>query len=161
MTSVDSSLPNRYVQAGQICVATEPTRFSTVLGSCVAVCLYDPARGIGGINHVQMPGHPANPDREPYRWAEPGTQALIEQLCHAGADHRNLRAKIFGGACTSTRDVPESMRIGDRNVKSVLGILQAHRIRVGSSHTGGDAGIKILFDSHDGSVWVKKLVKNN
>lgn len=157
----ETAFENRYVLAGQVLIATRPTRFSTVLGSCVAVCLFDPMKGIGGINHIQMPGKPNRADKEPNRWAVPGTESLIEQLCHAGAGYKNLRAKVFGGASTSTRDVPENLRIGDLNVQSVLGVLQEHRIRIGSSHTGGNTGLKLLFDSHDGSVWVKQLVRKN
>lgn len=149
----------RHILAGQVVVATQPTRFSTVLGSCVAVCLYDPVTGLGGINHVQMPGVPRDVNDEPLRWAVPATEQLIGDMLSHGADAMRLRAKIFGGACISTRRVPERMRIGDLNISSVLGVLKQHRIRINNSSTGGDTGLKILFDSHTGSVWVKKLVR--
>ena len=147
------------VLAGQVFVADTPTRFSTILGSCVAVCLFDLQAGIGGINHIQMPGVPREINDEPMRWAVPGTEDLIEKVLKAGADKTRLRAKIFGGACISTRKVPERMRIGDLNISSVLAVLKQHGIRISNSSTGGNVGIKVLFDSHNGNVWVKKLVQ--
>lgn len=147
-----------YVLAGQVQVATTPTRFTTVLGSCVAVCLYDTRLGLGGINHVQMPDHPRKKDKEINRWAAPGTEALLRQLYDLGATRDSLRAKLFGGASISKSRVPEHLRIGSQNIRSVLTVLHEHNIRISNSSTGGHTGIKVLFDSHTGSVWVKKLV---
>lgn len=150
-----------YVLAGEVHVATDPTRFSTVLGSCVAVCLYDTSLGVGGINHVQMPDLPPRDVGSPEeltRWAIPGTQRLIDRLVELGSSPSSLRAKLFGGACISASRVPEPMRIGSQNVRSVLSVLHASGIRIGNSSTGGNIGVKVLFDSHSGSVWVKKLI---
>ncbi len=159
----DENLPpmTQHVLAGQMFVAQQPTRFSTILGSCVAVCLFDLHAGIGGINHVQMPGVPRQLNDESLRWAVPGTEALIKQMLRDGAELDRLRAKVFGGACISTRRVPEKMRIGDLNISSVLAVLKQQRIRISNSSTGGNVGIKVLFDSHNGSVWVKKLVSGS
>lgn len=152
---------SRYILAGQVAVATEPTRFTTVLGSCVSVCLFDPSLRVGGINHVQMPGSPRRPDQEMCRWSVEGTEELLSRMYELGSTPSSLRAKIFGGACISTRRIPEMMRIGTQNTASVLSVLRSHRVRVSNSSVGGDCGVKILFDSHTGSVWVKHLVRVN
>jgi len=44
-----------FLHAGQISVATEPTEITTILGSCVAICLWDPGSGVGGMNHYMLP----------------------------------------------------------------------------------------------------------
>lgn len=168
MTAVPVALPmsspparSQYILAGQVAVATEPTRFTTVLGSCVSVCLFDPGLNVGGINHVQMPGSPRRPDQEAWRWSVDGTEELLRQMYALGSTPSSLRAKLFGGACISTRRIPELMRIGTQNTASVLSVLRSHRVRVSNSSVGGDCGVKILFDSHTGSVWVKKLLRIN
>ena len=44
-----------FIHVGQIHVDTSPSAISTVLGSCVAVCLYDTKLGMGGMNHYLLP----------------------------------------------------------------------------------------------------------
>ena len=149
-----------YVLGGQVLAASEPTRYSTVLGSCVAVCLFDVGTQIGGINHIQMPGHPRRHDSEPNRWAAPATTSLIEKLLELGASRQGLRAKIFGGATINAACVAPELRIGDQNVASVIALLRQERIRIANSSTGGSSGRKVIFDTHTGNVWVKVLDAN-
>ena len=149
-----------YVLGGQVLVAREPTRYSTVLGSCVAVCLFDISAQIGGINHIQMPGDPRKADDEPNRWAGPATRNLIAQLLELGASRKNLRAKIFGGATINATVVAPELRVGDKNVASVVSLLRDERVRIANSSTGGANGRKVIFDAHTGNVWVKVLRSN-
>src|SRR5579859_1268958 len=86
-----------YLHAGQLVVATEPTQITTVLGSCVAICLWDPALRIGGMNHYMLPINPAASEGTA-RFADSATCALVEGLMAAGASSGRLEAKIFGGA---------------------------------------------------------------
>ena len=150
-----------YVLGGQVMVADQPMRFSTVLGSCVAVCLFDFQAQIGGINHIQMPGDPRKEDREPNRWAGPATRNLIQQLIELGASRQALRAKVFGGASINAVHVAPELRIGDKNVASVISILREERIRIANSSTGGNSGRKVIFDPHTGNAWVKILGSNS
>lgn len=148
----------QYLLPGQLLVSVEPARITTVLGSCVAVCLYDNVSGIGGLNHFLLPGAPANPqEREPLRWGVPATAALLEAVLAAGARRAQLQAKVFGGACITAREVPEALRIGDRNIETALAELARMRIPVVNHSLGGAVGRKIIFDSRTGMVWAKEL----
>lgn len=149
-----------YVLGGQVLAAAEPTRYSTVLGSCVAICLYDFQAQVGGINHIQMPGEPKRDDKEANRWAGPATRNLISMLVELGARRGALRAKIFGGATINGTNVSPELRIGDQNVASVVSLLRQERIRTVNGSTGGNSGRKVIFDSHTGNVWVKTLGMN-
>lgn len=146
-----------YLLPGEMRVATGPTRFLTILGSCVSVCLFDETLGIGSINHFLLPGAPGPGEQEPLRWSEPAIARLIAGLRAAGADPSRLRAKVFGGSTISLQAIPESLRIGDRNVDSSIRALARARIPVETRHTGGHFGRKIVFESHTGIVWVKEL----
>lgn len=151
-------LHSRYLLPGQLFAGAEPTRVTTVLGSCVAVCLYDEARGVGGLNHFLLPGAPAGSDeREPLRWGVPAIAALLEAVIAAGGRPRGLLAKVFGGAQITARQVPDALRIGDRNIETALRELDRLHIAVVNHSLGGNAGRKIVFDSHTGMVWVKEL----
>lgn len=156
--AADAFLQNTYVLPGQLFVAVAPTRFVTVLGSCVSVCLYDSDRGIGGLNHFLLPGQPGgSQEEEPQRWGVTAIAALVEALLDAGARRAFLQAKVFGGAQISAREVPAVLRIGDRNVETAMAELRRHRIPVMNQSLGGSAGRKLIFDSHTGMAWAKEL----
>lgn len=153
-----AGLRSQYVLPGQVFAAAEPTRYVTVLGSCVAVCLYDSARGVGGLNHFLLPGNPANPDdREPLRWGIPSIARLLDLVLASGARRGSLQAKVFGGAQITARNVPEQLRIGERNVETALAELRRLNIPVVNQSLGGAAGRKLIFDSHTGMAWAKVL----
>jgi len=147
-----------YVLPGEVRTAAEPTRFLTVLGSCVAICLYDLDKRVGGINHFLLPGAVPDGERERCRWSEASIDELFEQVQSAGARARRLQAKVFGGAQITTRQIPGSFRIGDRNVEMALAALQRRRVELVNSSVGGNAGRKIIFEVHTGIVWMKDLV---
>lgn len=162
MTTALEGLPavpqGQYLLPGQLFVSAEPTRITTVLGSCVAVCLFDSVRGVGGLNHFLLPGEPPNPqEREPLRWGVPSIAALLESVLAAGARRAHLQAKVFGGACITARDVPEALRIGDRNIETALAELERMLIPVVNHSLGGAVGRKIIFESCTGMVWAKEL----
>lgn len=154
----DADLSSIYVLPGQMFVAVTPTRFVTVLGSCVATCLFDAELSLGGLNHFLLPGAPvAGDEREPLRWGVPAIAALMDALLAAGARRGRLQAKVFGGAQISTREVPAQLRIGDRNVETALAELRRLRIPVMNQSLGGPFGRKLIFDSHTGMAWAKEL----
>ena len=70
---------------------------TTVLGSCVATCLYDPRRGVGGMNHFLLP-EGGGARRDPTRYGLHAMELLINGLLKEGASRPNLVAKVFGGA---------------------------------------------------------------
>src|SRR5690242_14967867 len=87
-----------YMHAGQFLIATEPTQITTILGSCVAVCVWDPVARIGGMNHFMLPFDSGTQTATP-RYAKHATATLLVDVALAGARLTRLRAKIFGGAC--------------------------------------------------------------
>jgi GGDEF domain-containing protein/chemotaxis receptor (MCP) glutamine deamidase CheD len=97
---MDASLPelSHYLYPGGIFAADpRPHRVTTVLGSCVSVCLWDRVRGVGGINHFLLPLW--NGDGLPTpRYGNIAIAALIDRMLALGCSRENLRAKLFGGA---------------------------------------------------------------
>src|SRR2546421_751585 len=93
-----TSRPDVTIHIGQIHVANEPTVIKTVVGSCIAVCLYDPALRLGGMNHFLLPT-PCNGDRpaDLARFAIHAMELLIGAMQKSGGDRRRLQAKVFGG----------------------------------------------------------------
>lgn len=148
-----------YLLPGELRCAAVPARYTTILGSCIAVCLYDPVSGIGGLNHYLLPGPAPDADPEPLRWSGRANQELFERVLAAGARRDRLQAKTFGGASISPRQVADSLRIGDRNAREALAALLAWHVPLVSHDVGGNTGRKLIFETHTGKAWVKTLVQ--
>jgi len=150
----NSPVKNDYfLQSGFIFVPAKSTDISTVLGSCVSVCLYDKKRKAGGMNHFQLPFIDEKP-KATARYGNVATFALINMLLDDGSKIKNLEAQIFGGAFNPKISV---YNIGRENIKTVRNILTKKRIRIVSEDIGGEKGRKIVFNTHSGEVAVLKV----
>jgi chemotaxis protein CheD len=143
-----------YLHAGQLVTAATPTAITTVLGSCVAVCLYDPTAGVGGMNHFLLPLHV---ERE--RSARFGTVAvpqLVEAVVRAGGSRGALVAKVFGGASVIAA-ARNGRKLGEENAELALRLLEDARIPVLDRDVGGNRGRKLVFLADEGTAWVRHL----
>lgn len=140
-----------FLQPGYIFASNEPHFVYTVLGSCVAVCLWDSDLHCGGMNH-HIYARPWAGQRN----AQFGTLAvphLLRLLRDMGCRAENLRAHVIGGA-----ENPEITNdIGRDNVEVAETILERHRVRVVSRDIGGLLGRKVVFHTASGEVVVYKL----
>jgi chemotaxis protein CheD len=149
--------PIVHLHAGHIAVSAEPCTISTILGSCVSVCLFDPVLRAGGANHFLLPlaakGALASP-----RFGKPATEQLVRRLVAMGCRQRDLRAKIFGGADVlgipgrAPRDT-----LGAQNVGVATESLAELGIPVVGEAVGGTRGRKLIFRPGDGEAWVRTL----
>ena len=143
-----------YLHAGQLAIATEPTAITTVLGSCVAVCLCDPVNRIGGMNHFLLPLH-VERERSP-RFGNVAVPQLVEAVLRAGATRGALVAKVFGGASVIGA-FRTSRNLGEENWRLALRLLEQARIPVLDKDVGGQKGRKLIFHADDGTAWVRQL----
>lgn len=157
MTLTDADVGQLYVMPGECQVSAEPVRLLTILGSCVAVCLYDPVRGVGGLNHFLLPGDAPVAEQEPLRWGRQAMDELFRQAMSLGASERFLEAKLFGGAQIGQQSVPHQFRIGDRNVDYARQELARRGVAIRSESVGGSRGRKVIMETWTGTVWVKEL----
>src|SRR4051812_24712906 len=93
---VPPSAPVAYVYPGQLFVSASGVVASTILGTCVSVCLFDAAAGVGGLNHFMLPGSPRSSAPSP-RFGDVATQELLDEVRRVGAAVGRLQAKLFGG----------------------------------------------------------------
>lgn len=143
-----------YLHAGQLAVAARPTAITTILGSCVAVCLYDRSTGIGGMNHFLLPYH-VERDRSA-RFGTVAVPALVEEVLRAGATRGGLVAKIFGGASVIGA-FKTSRNLGEENAALARRLLEEAGIPVLDQDIGGTKGRKLIFHVDDGTAWVRQL----
>jgi chemotaxis protein CheD len=144
------SLPKRLLYPADIFVSRRPCTVTTVLGSCIAVCLHDPALGQGAINHYILPlwnGH----DLATMKYGNLAIIRILEELLLLGSKYENVVAKVYGGA-EILADTPTSFHIGRRNSEIAFEILNEFRIPVLFSDVGGNRGRKISFNTSTGKV---------
>lgn len=149
-------LPSVYLHPGQLFVATERVTVTTILGSCVAVCLWDAELEIGGINHYLLPTG-LRTAATGLRYGNVAIALLLEKLARAGTSPASLRAKLFGGACVLDAMRGKENHLGDKNVEIARKALTEAGVPVVASDVGGGRGRKLIFYPHDGSALVKLL----
>ena len=140
---------------------------STLLGSCVAACLYDPVMKIIGMNHFLLANSRYSKDTpvlasEAGRYGIYAMELLVNNMLKVGAQKKNLRAKVFGGGnvlpMVSQND--NFYAVGDVNSRFVLEFLQTERIPIVGKGLGGNHGRVIHFLSSDYSVFMKPIPIN-
>jgi chemotaxis protein CheD len=151
--SAAEGLPRVYLHAGQVFASPVSTEIVTILGSCVSVCLYDVARGIGGLNHFMLPTDSKTPSARYFRHA---MDMLLEQLGAMGASRSRLEAKLFGGASVLKFGVT-AVDLGARNVEAARARLALERIPIVDECVGGNHGRKLIFITSDGASRIRQV----
>ena len=142
-----------YLHPGQVAAFAEPTRVTTVLGSCVAICLYDERACIGGLTHFVLPDISTSDPSS--RYAGPAFRDLLTRLRDLGARASSLQAKVFGGS--DTFRFSGEATVGARNVEAARALLELSGIPLVAEDVCGSFGRKLLFDTGDGAAWVRRL----
>ena len=149
------------IQAGELFATAEPVAITTLLGSCVSVCLYDRSRGVGGMNHFLLPellkgvSAVSCPDSCLAgccaRYGTCAMRLLIQRLELLGASRGRLEAKLFGAG----RMMPTGVDIGARNAAFALAHLEKQGIPVRASDLGGNRPRRVAFFPATGRAFVK------
>lgn len=149
--------PRIYLYPGRLFSSREPHVVTTVLGSCVAVCLWDARCRAGGMNHFLLPECPEGQEPSP-RFGAEAIELLIGELLGRGCSPRDLQAKIFGGShVLGTGAAGDRSHLGARNVTVARRTLAEHGIPIVAADVGGTCGRKVSFRTDDGVVHVKDL----
>lgn len=147
----------KFIHVGEIHVGARPTEISTILGSCVAVCLYDNVQRIGSMNHYLVPLWNGNGLQSP-KYGNISITRLIESMLNIGCDISNMEAKVFGGA--NVIDVAnDNMMIGRKNILVAKEVLKEYGIPIVAQDTGGEKGRRIMMRSDTGKIFLKYLKK--
>lgn len=128
----------------------------TVLGSCVAACIRDSKRGIGGMNHfmlAQSNNGGWGGVAQSTRFGNFAMEKLINELLKAGCSRSSLEIKVFGGGnVTDTRN-----EIGTDNAEFVMRYLEAEGLRCAAQDLGGQWPRRIHYSPANGKV-VRRLL---
>lgn len=150
-----------YLHIGDYYASKAHEIIHTLVGSCVTVCLIDPVRQVGGMNHILLPRKPdLRLFNDSARYGIYAMDLLINKILNLGGERRMLVAKVFGGG----HILPEISRengAGRRNIKFVIDFLYNERIRIVNQDLGGIESRKVYFHTDTGEVFLKRIRHNH
>ncbi len=152
----DEGLSRVTIHIGGLHASREPVVMDTVLGSCIAACLYDPVVGIGGMNHFMLPEgiDPNNPTSA--RYGVNAMELLISEVMKLGGHRRRFQVKVFGGGhVLRIRETLDG--IPQQNIDFVRRFLNDEQIPIMSEDVGGYHARRVLFNPNNGKAYVKQL----
>ncbi len=152
-----SSLRTIFLHPGELLASIDPAEVSTILGSSVAVCLWDSRQRYWGICHYLLSGTPLG-ETVSRRLGEVALPALVGEVLRLGSRRQHLQAKVFGGAAVSTEPQPSGADgLGRNNLELARRVLAEAGIPIVAEEVGGTTGRRLRFRTQDGTAWVKPL----
>lgn len=156
------------IHPGEQHVSKKPDiMLSTLLGSCVSACLYDPVARVMGMNHFLLANHRYSKEipvlaSEAGRYGVNAMELLINNMLKAGAQRHQIRAKVFGGGnvLPGVSDTDSYYAIGEVNSRFVEEFLKTEQIPVLAKSLGGNHGRMIYFMPTDYSVFVREIARS-
>lgn len=152
------------IHPGEYYASDEELIISTLLGSCVSACLWDPVNSIVGMNHFLLANKHYSRESpviasEVGRYGIHSMEIVINSMLHLGAQKSQLRAKAFGGGnvILGMRPTDNFFAVGDINSRFVKEYLLSEDIPLEVCHLGGNFGRIIHFHSKDFSVYMKRI----
>jgi chemotaxis protein CheD len=126
------------------------------LGSCIALCIYDPVNKMGGIVHIVLPNSENKQDISPTKYADTAVPSLLNEMIKQGGARSRFIVKLVGGAQLSlTPGLDSVFKTGERNLKETEAALAKERIPVAATDVGGNKGRTIHFFLDTGKIIVK------
>jgi chemotaxis protein CheD len=159
--SGSSSLTEVLLQQGGYFVGDSRYRVRTMLGSCVAITLWDPCRRIGAMSHFLLPhrrGRTHGDLRLDARYGDEALEMMLQGLSAAGAEPSTCEAKVFGGGNMFPRaHNPSPFTVGIRNGEAACRLLMAHGIALRAEDLYGNGHRQVVFDIDSGAVWARQI----
>ncbi len=153
----DVAKANAFLEPGGVLVNREATTITAVVGSAVAVTLWDRENRFGGMCHFIFP-EMHDKEKTTVKYGNVAIYALLKTMKEFGAEMKNLEAQIFGGAEPLDIESGKSTAASE-NVDVAHNSLRRYKIRITSADTGGHVGRKIAFNTMKNEVLVYRVEK--
>ncbi|MBJ7554400.1 chemoreceptor glutamine deamidase CheD [Marinomonas spartinae] len=146
------------VLPGEYYASKDDIMITTLLGSCVAACLFDEEAKVGGLNHFLLPGEDGDNSMlsSSGRYGVYAMELLVNHLMKLGARRERIKAKVFGGA-NVIKSLSSASSVGERNVAFIMMYLKQENIPVCSSSVLDITPRKVNFFPQSGKAFVKQL----
>ena len=165
MQNIAIELEQSYLKPGDCILCKQPTRVTTVLGSCISLTFYHPQKAVGALTHSLMPCQNSTKDSsadQPCKFVDTSIAYVLNWFSKLHIPLNQLEVKLFGGAkmfYNTSKGLKDYLSVGEKNVQSALETLKKYSLEVQVANVGGVRGRKLIFFSHTGEVWMKNLRK--
>lgn len=141
---------------GELAVSRDAAVLETILGSCVAVCLWDRVSRVGGLNHYLLPTASAGTATSTL-YGDTSIDTLVAEMLKSGAEKGNIRGQIFGGGSV-IGNLQSMFDIGGDNVRLARERLKLHGIPLTGEYVQDRCGIKVILKTASGETVVRPLL---
>ncbi len=147
-----------YVRPGEVVWSDDSIHITTILGSCVAVCVWHPQLRHGGLAHVMLPERfGPRSGRLDGRYMDEAFLILLEQMRRFGSPSA-YQAKLFGGSGLLLQADRSLSVIGERNASRARELVREYGLILMAEDLGGPRFRKLAFHLDTGDVWLRRLV---
>lgn len=154
-----------HLHQGEIRISTQPEKVTTILGSCIAICLHHREPLFSAVCHAVYPEH--HPHKSPeqknidYQYVDQALYRMIQQIEKKGINPRHVTVKLFGGASSFSKPQASGLRsVGQQNIDKAREMLEYFRMPIDAEDTGGTSGRKLVFCTGTGKAYIRKLEKH-
>ncbi len=147
-----------FLLPGEYCITKSPALISTLLGSCVAVSLFNKKLNFGGMNHFMLPKMPESSSKST-KYGDYSTELLIKFMKKGDPNLANIEAMMFGGGHV-VGHLHSGNGIANANIQIAREVLNKHNIKIIKEDVGGNNGRKIYCQSWDNQVTVGIIEKS-
>ncbi|HRP70420.1 MAG TPA: chemotaxis protein CheD [Turneriella sp.] len=165
-TDTAPSVYEVYLQPGEYYWGDETHRIKTLLGSCVAICVWHPLRKIGGMSHCLLPSRVVDGvwrgvSREisknewSGRYVDETFMIFFDLMRQHATLPQEYQVKVFGGGNMFELQDKNSITVGERNIEMIHTILEREKIPIVAQHMGGNGHRNIIFELWNGGVWMR------
>ena len=151
-----------FLEAGKGILTKRPGQITTVLGSCLAITMFNKKTGTAGISHSMFPSCEAVVSKEItsadlFNYVDCSFNRMINFFNQQNVGLDDIEIKVFGGGEVLEANYENFDSIGTQNIKMFKKIINDNNVKIKAADIGGKSGRKIVFNTSNGSVFVKKL----
>ncbi len=146
-----ASLPRKLLLPGHYCVTDQAMVLETLVGSCVAVCIFNRKQPLCAMNHFILDRPPEGGSGDVGRYGSTSTERIIRMLLERDSQIGHYEVMIFGGAAVLDSG-QDRFDIGRQNLEAAMEVLAQYRLRIVRAETCGNRGRRIYFDTQTHTV---------
>ncbi|MBN2028918.1 chemotaxis protein CheD [bacterium] len=149
----------RFIKMNEIVVAKSPYLIRTVVGSCIALCIWDGCCRIGGMGHIMLPESNGDSEAPPGKYADIAVKKLVSIMVDEGSLLKRMQATCIGGASMFQNHQNAFESIGSKNYRTVKEELKNFGIPIVTEAVGGILGRRVEMNCANGAITISMLLK--
>lgn len=152
-----------FLNPGEIYFSTDEVIVETLLGSCIAITIFDKVKMIGGMIHYLLPSPSSNQKVTRFtenNYADFAIPNLLKHFKHHQSNRTDLEVKMLGGGAVIDVDLTKVANVGESNIKKARELLRKYGLTITGEDVGGMLGRKLQFNTRSGVIRHKKIERS-